>query len=123
MSYDFADMLDLAQRLATSRPVTESHCRTAVSRAYYAAYHTALARWRAAHGPVPSGPASGSRHRDLQEAMIASREWRTLGRVLRRLHRQRIVADYDSTETVSPASATAAIRECQTILRAARANR
>lgn len=87
------DYIAVAERLALSRGAQEGDFRSAVSRAYYGAFHLAadflsslgcsVPKGAAAHGWIPQVLLSGG----CQEAIEA-------GRLLRDLHTDRITADY-----------------------------
>jgi uncharacterized protein (UPF0332 family) len=94
MSFNWTDYLQLAQQLlGQDAPVsTEAKQRTAISRAYYAAYNEAR-RFARQHGFRES---QFDNHRSLIEHFLNEplREGRNIGENLRRLRDQRNDADY-----------------------------
>jgi uncharacterized protein (UPF0332 family) len=84
--------IQLAGKLATANP-DEVTCRCAVSRAYYGAFHLALAFLRDLGIVLP---ANATAHATLQHYLIASGypEARRAGTLLSDLHGDRIRADY-----------------------------
>lgn len=95
MSFDWSEYLQLARYLAAQdvSPSEEARQRSAISRAYYAAYHEVrlLARQQGFQD------SHAENHRNLIEYCLAEprREWRNLGENLRRLRDKRNSADYD----------------------------
>lgn len=123
MSIDHHDLLGLARELCDGS--TEAHWRSAVSRAYYGAYH-ACDQW---HGRLPApgsdiGPKGGV-HQTLinrlrnpaPEVKGAERALsKTLATVLEVLRVQRNCADYDLSEHVDATAARNARAKAEEIL-------
>jgi uncharacterized protein (UPF0332 family) len=87
--FDWSGFADLAQELA-QRSGDEAAERSAISRAYYAAFHTARDYLDKTGPPVAR---SGSAHVEVRNRMLWSE--RQVGEGLRRLHGLRKHADYD----------------------------
>ncbi|MCI0357984.1 MAG: HEPN domain-containing protein [Planctomycetaceae bacterium] len=85
------DFLRLAGRLAVAPPADEAQLRTAVSRAYYSAFHSA--KDYLASLAVQVGHNHGELHRCLLESGHARAK--IAGRRLADLHSFRVKADYD----------------------------
>jgi uncharacterized protein (UPF0332 family) len=94
MTFNWTDYLQLAQQLMGQDTLVsiEAKQRTAISRAYYAAYNEARTLARQ-HGFRES---QFDNHRSLIEHFLSEplREWRSIGENLRRLRQQRNDADY-----------------------------
>src|SRR5271165_6533938 len=90
------DFLDLARRLVTSG--TEAAFRTAVSRAYYGAFHSAVLLIREMGVSLPVGPES---HQKVRFCLMESAERPGLqaGDSLQILRKHRNQADYDLDES------------------------
>lgn len=112
---DFRDFLNVATALANGR--VEAEWRSAVSRAYYAAFHVArqlfdelsfaVPRADRAHGYLWLRPANAG-HRDVEEA----------GNRLNALRRERNRADYDPHVFVSQAIARTHLQRAEEIIQA-----
>src|SRR5579864_3812479 len=90
--FDWQKFLDVAQQLRTQS--TEQALRSAISRAYYAAFGKAQEHL-VSKGIRP--PATGEAHRFVWQRFLDSRrECRELGVVGDRLFRKRKQADYDT---------------------------
>lgn len=85
--------IQLSGKLVVLAGGDEASFRTAVSRAYYGAFHLARAYLDELGFPVPKNL---NAHGYLQQQFLNSghSEAKTAGQVLRTLHRNRIVADY-----------------------------
>lgn len=107
------DFLPLAARLAGG--TTEADWRTAVSRAYYAAFHVARRFFADMNFTVPRADRA---HQYLVFRLSNSGESVTeqAGRDLETLRRLRNRADYDETPPLPQAQATAAVQLAETIL-------
>jgi uncharacterized protein (UPF0332 family) len=113
MPFDWAEYLRLADELA-QRQTDEAALRSAVSRAYYAAFCRACSHLKQQSIPVAQGDGS---HQRVWESF--SRLGRTYGGVQHngvRLLRRRIVADYRDDQTVSPQDAQSAVNTAKNIL-------
>lgn len=95
MAFDWNDYFGLAQQL--SARIDNASLRTAVSRAYYSAFHDALVRAERNCGPKQGG---GNSHEWCWNQYIYSREdtCHQLGIDGKRLKAQRHQADYDSDD-------------------------
>jgi uncharacterized protein (UPF0332 family) len=125
MSFDWADFLALAQALQSNPEVPgpqEAALRSAVSRAYYAAFHLAgeVAR---SEGWVPKG--SGDDHKGLQRDLIhgprSTRLHKSIATKLDRLYDHRRKADYSDTMRNPAFLAQAALQDAARILEELRA--
>lgn len=94
MSFDWIEYLQLAQHLMGQAEAAsdEAKRRTAISRAYYAAYNE-VRRLARQHGFQDM---ESDNHRALIEHCLRkpAREWKSIGENLRRLREQRNSADY-----------------------------
>lgn len=101
MDFNWNDYLDLAKSLQKSTSnkikIEEACCRTAVSRAYYAVYHIALdfAERNLGYSKF-IGRNVGKNHRKLgiYYKRCSEYEYRNLGGILERMHKDRISCDY-----------------------------
>ena len=98
-----SDFLDLASRLVVSG--TEAAFRTAVSRAYYGAFHSAALLIKEMGVSLPIGPES---HQKVRYCLMESGEKPGLqaGESLQILRKHRNQADYDLDESTEFNSAT-----------------
>jgi len=110
---NWREFLTLATRLATS--TTEAEWRTAVSRAYYAAFHVARRLFSDLNFVVPRADRA---HRylvfRLSNSGILSVE--QIGRDLETLRRLRNQADYDEAPTLQQMKATTAVQLATAII-------
>jgi uncharacterized protein (UPF0332 family) len=113
MPFDWPEYLRLAEELA-QRQSDEAALRSAISRAYYAAFCCACNYLRQKGIPVPQGEGSHDR---------VWKSFKGLGRTLSnvpekgdRLKRQRVEADYHILPAVSVKKAEGAINVSKTIL-------
>lgn len=117
--FDWTAYLELAQELAhqgTQSPNDEAKLRSAVSRAYYAAYCTARNRLRDKDtGQVPRGTDAHSFVWDCFSASPDDRRKR-IGESGQRLRRDRNSADYDDVVTKLPLVLAKALIESRQIL-------
>lgn len=99
MAFDWALYLGVARNLA-SQSNDEAALRSAISRAYYAAFGVAAARMRAEGQNVPS---TGEAHRVLWKYFDSADDKfrRKIGQDGRRLRHRRATADYEGTRRVS----------------------
>ena len=117
MTFRFAELLPVAEELAGRSEAVEAHHRTAVGRAYYAAYHSAQRTWSHRSGVLARVDGRGSRHRAFHGALVADAGWRETGRALQRLYRVRLIADYDPDHHVNAGQAAEAIRDARAVLK------
>ena len=107
------DFLTLASRMATE--VTEADWRSAVSRAYYAAFHIARKLFADLGFVVPRADRAHQylvfRLSNSGEALVEG-----AGRDLETLRRLRNRADYDETPTVTRSQAAAAVQLAEAII-------
>ena len=117
MSFNSAHFLQVAeeltvQALALHRPaqadLREAKLRSAISRAYYAAFWCARHYWANANDPLPLGDA----HYEAHERFLryASQNVKQIGLTLRRLKEARNLADYASSVPDLEASTHSALR-------------
>jgi len=99
MSFDWSEYLGLAQQLAGKAKISatrESRLRSAISRAYYAAFIQARNYLRDRDGVVI--PTQNTHEYVINQFLNSSDEERKkIGRQLRRLRSNRNQADYDDT--------------------------
>ena len=117
MTFRFAELLPVAEELAGRSEAVEAHHRTAVGRAYYAAYHSAQRTWSHRSGVLARVDGRGSRHRAFHGALVADAGWRETGRALQRLYRVRLIADYDPNDPIDAGHAAEAIRDARAVLK------
>lgn len=113
MAFDWVQYLVLARVLATNS--VESSLRSAISRAYYAAFKTAE-HYCEKNGFPPVD--TGKPHQDVWEA-FNNKGGKTFTSVYekgQRLRRKRTISDYRSHEIISPSTAQDSLRESYTIL-------
>lgn len=113
MAFDWEQYLALARRLAAAAGPTEADLRTAVSRAYYAAFNRARVL---AGQQLPSAEGSHERvWRELERAH--DRERMAIGKSGSRLKQERVRADYRSGESVTLPEARTAIEMAESLIR------
>lgn len=124
MSVRPRELLDSARRIYEAQ-TSESDCRAAISRAYYAAYHAA----RVFHASLPTPGRlqyANGLHEQLCEKLtlptIPSTDSRNLlsrkiGTILTDALRGRVLADYRIEEPVSPEDAKRILEKCNQILK------
>ena len=112
---NWRDFLSLADRLAAD--TTEADWRTAVSRAYYAAFHVARRLLADLNFAVPRADRAHQflvfRLSNCGESVVEQ-----AGRDLDTLRRLRNRADYDAAPAVSQSQATAGVRLAEGIIQA-----
>ena len=111
---NWRDFLSLATRLAAG--ATEADWRTAVSRAYYAAFHVARRLFADLNFTVPRADRA---HQYLVFRLSNSSESAVeqVGRDLETLRRLRNRADYDETPAFTQAQAAAAVEIAEGIIK------
>lgn len=114
---DFLDQAEDLLRRAVELPETprrEALLRSAVSRAYYAAYHADLisARKRGFAGSIPG---YGS-HEALWEGWFGQRQDEETAALGYAMKRERVRADYRLRETFSPKGAQIAIADARRLI-------
>jgi uncharacterized protein (UPF0332 family) len=87
--FEWEDFLDLAESLA-SEPNNEAAARSAISRAYYATFHSGRDYLVCAGSPTDRGR---NAHLQVQEELRQKSE--SVAQVVKRLHVWRKYADYD----------------------------
>lgn len=87
--FEWEDFLDLAETLA-GEPSNEAAARSAISRAYYATFHSGRDYLVRAGVPIDR---SRNAHLQVQEELRQKSEG--LGQIVKRLHVWRKYADYD----------------------------
>lgn len=119
MSFDWSEYLNLAQELAgqaTSPSSQEAKLRSAISRAYYAAFCKARNHLRDAEKhSIPRGGEAHPYVRD-QFKKSANRVRREVGENLNRLRIDRNKADYDDTMAGLPATSKRALRRARRVI-------
>jgi len=120
MRFDWSEYVELADWLVVNGATLrspEAAQRSAVSRAYYGAFHSALALLIRKDGYQPSGDAKdhGNVTRAYQHHHAAPR--RQIGTWLDRLRDQRRRADYDAEIVDSAGVAVASVRNARQVLR------
>jgi uncharacterized protein (UPF0332 family) len=112
MSIDASDLMALAQKLSTG--AGECEWRAAASRAYYAAYHTALV---VADKFLPIRVSDEGVHVRLEKRLIGSGiAGRSLAYQLRELKKTRTHADYRLETKFSQVDASDSIAQCQAFI-------
>lgn len=103
------DLLELARTLLQG--TREVEWRSATSRAYYAALHTARTYCEAAALPLPIGAS----HERVIEALQQSKlpDHAKLGQQLKRLRGERNLADYEINEPYGQRAARKHLMECE----------
>jgi uncharacterized protein (UPF0332 family) len=119
MSFDWSEYLDLAQELAgqaTGPSSQEAKLRSAISRAYYAAFCSARNHLRdKERHTIPSG---GEAHQYVQNQFKkgGDKVRKKVGENLNRLHIHRKKADYEDRVTKLPATTEYALKVAQRIV-------
>lgn len=125
MSINASDLLDCAEHLNKQNPISEAMLRGSISRAYYSAYHY-CSDWHLvlpAQGSMPI--AKTGIHATLAYCLKnPSRETRrankgiesiTKGTLLKRLHEERVRADYKLAQTINREHSLRAIEQAKLI--------
>lgn len=126
MSITPHDLMVFVQGLESAGFSAEVQCRTAISRAYYAAYHDSK-DW---HGALPApGRLTGTNyvgvHAELSQrlsspdaSLAADQKTKSKKRAyaLRDLHQHRVDADYDLSESIDAELACQAMQIAKTII-------
>jgi uncharacterized protein (UPF0332 family) len=107
MSFDWQDYLRLSDALTKDQSITqfeEARYRVAISRAYYAAYHTALDFVCNNGSPLYQPVKSGADHAGVRRHLQKSGESKRLkiAKDLDRLHERRKEADYEEVIIGNP---------------------
>lgn len=116
MNFEWSHFLELARRLATEND--EASQRSAISRAYYAAFHEAKRYIKGTKPHVPF-PRDGRAHETAWQTLKDGiREERGLGVRLERLKKQRTTADYDNApgQLRLPHDAKRAVEEAESLI-------
>lgn len=126
MSITPADILKVADEL--SRFSSEAHSRSAASRAYYAAFHTAKS-WHDTALPAPGmcrGDLRGRSHEELIERLrhpapecspVLRDSSKSAGLILITLRSRRVLADYQLTEAMTRDEAVTAVETAAHLMR------
>ncbi len=112
---DFRDYLTLAARLVAG--TTEAEWRSAISRAYYAAFHIARELLSNLGFRVPQAERSHG-YLWLRLANAGAADVRVAGNRLNALRRQRNRADYDSHPSLSQVTAANEVKNAEDIIQA-----
>ena len=112
-AFDWSQYLVLARDLGSRSE--EAALRSAISRAYYAAYNTARSFCDNAGIPMID---TGNLHKDLWDAFLrkGGRTFASVHDEGQRLRRKRTKADYDSEVSGLSLVAVDSIRDCEAIL-------
>jgi uncharacterized protein (UPF0332 family) len=115
MAFDWALYLGIARSLA-SQAGDEAALRSAVSRAYYAAFGVAAARMRTEGQGVPT---TGEAHQVLWKYFESANDRfrRKIGQDGRRLRYRRTTADYDGSRPISISEVTDSLRSAESLIR------
>lgn len=117
MTFEFAQFLLYAQRLAARTDCDEAERRSAVSRAYYAAYHATRKRLLIAAASTVH-TAEGSHEKVWNLAKVSPDESIKLaGKAGERLKERRVEADYRPHVECTAVKVRDAIRIAETIVR------
>lgn len=115
MSFDWKQYLTLAQRLA--RDADEASQRSAISRGYYAAFHTARRYVREAY-PEVAFRGHGADHQEVWRCLKqGTGPERSVGHHGDRLRQVRAKADYDQEGLSLPREAAQALEQAERIIR------
>lgn len=123
MSIRAADFVQVAERLAAVDD--EPHARSAVSRAYYGAYHAALAWERGLAAPGSMAGAVGGMHEQLLARLRTPApevkgeqrlKSRSLAYRLQVLRASRTMADYDLAAAVDPGEVGARVADARDLV-------
>lgn len=110
---NWRDFLSLAARLAAD--ATEAHWRTAVSRAYYAAFHVARRLLANLNFIIPRADRA-HQYLVFRLSNCGESAVERAGRDLETLRRLRNRADYDEAPTITQPQAAAALRLAESIV-------
>jgi uncharacterized protein (UPF0332 family) len=110
---NWRDFLSLATQLAAGG--TEAHWRSAVSRAYYAAFHVARRLFTDLNFTVPRADRA-HQYLVFRLSNCAEPTVEQAGRNLETLRRLRNRADYDETPVLTQSQAVAAVRLAESII-------
>lgn len=115
MPFDWTLYLGVAKALA-SQAGDEAALRSAISRAYYAAFGLAAARARTEGGAVPR---TGEAHAEVWKHFESANDQyrRKIGQDGKRLRWRRRQADYDEAVRISTGDVTDSIRRADSIIR------
>jgi uncharacterized protein (UPF0332 family) len=115
MAFDWPDYLDLARRLAQADE--EASQRSAISRAYYAAFHVARRHVERAH-PEVALPRHGAVHDVVWTTLEQGRrEERAAAHGGKRLRQKRTLADYQLAGLSFPNDARQALAWAEAVIR------
>ncbi len=120
------DLMACAAKLAGNTAGVEAQVRAAISRAYYAAYHDCVEWYDAlpAKGRLPSDYTGNGMHvefatrlqnPDSSLAALVQEASRKRGVALRKLHGDRVIADYRLKKAVLPMQARSALSDARAI--------
>jgi uncharacterized protein (UPF0332 family) len=109
------DFIDFASKLAVSQPTTPAGCRSAVSRAYYGAFHMALEWLEESHFHKFGDNEHLQVQRHFQNCNVT--EGIEIGTLLKNLHESRKDADYrlDKLQAETDANAKACVLRADAI--------
>ena len=111
--FEWTDFLEVAEELASRD--NEASRRSAISRAYYCAYHRARILIERDNIWLPK---DGRSHREVWNVLEHQHEpRRTIGEIGRKLFRARLNADYSSENLATPEETNLAMRFARNIIR------
>jgi len=115
MAFDWALYLGVARSLASQKS-DDAAMRSAVSRAYYAAFGVAAAQMRIEGKTVPS---TGEAHQVLWKYFESASDKfrRKIGQDGRRLKYRRTTADYDGSRPISSSEVVDSLRSAESLIR------
>lgn len=127
MSIVANDLLECAECLNDQNPLSESMMRSAISRAYYSAFHYCV-NWHShlpAQGLLPENRTGTHAtliyrlNNPAKETQVLKRDSdsKKKGELLKRLHEERVRADYKLDQTISKLHSLRAIEQAKLICR------
>ena len=108
MSITPNDVLTLARELYNGGNSSEAHVRSSISRAYYAAYHCAVAHAGCELPSLDAHKALITRYESLGKAALAGR--------LKSMRAARVTADYYLTKAVAGKSASISLKQAVEVI-------
>lgn len=112
---DFVDAAADSLELGESADGHEAHIRTAIGRAYYAAYHAARAL--AEENRLPKSSRGGSHERLIRTFTgNCDKKWKRMGNQLQQMKQFRTRADYDLHSTLTARDARLTLRQASEVL-------
>lgn len=117
MEFRWAQFVNVAQRLATEEG--EEYYRSAISRAYYAAFGVAWGKLSRQDRQTISNNPKKNKHEGTWDVYMGdySSDNESIGEVGAALKAQRHIADYNADWTVKSSEATLAIKQAQKLIK------